>query len=288
MPLDAGVVGAAINGVGSVVDGIMQGAQNRKNRRFALDMWNRENAYNTPAAQMARFKDAGLNPNLIYGNGSASAGNAGSVQNPTTRPVSIGNPIGSYLQARQSELQNSNIDKMNSVYDAQIAKMSADTMKSISETKGVDLSNTLKGSTLTDMISQVKANLANTVDSNSLINANIDKALASSESIRSNTALNPYRRASLIAGVKNVASEIQLRKSQGRSVDLRNVEQEIRNRFWSNGVNPNSGAVDQVIKSVLDGFDLSPSGNLKGWFNKNLNPFRDKDGNPSKGFNFSW
>lgn len=39
----------------------------------ALDMWNRQNEYNDPAAQMERFHRAGLNPDLIYsqmGNGS--------------------------------------------------------------------------------------------------------------------------------------------------------------------------------------------------------------------------
>lgn len=39
-----------------------------------LEMWNRQNAYNTPSAQMQRFQDAGLNKNLIYGQG--SPGNA--------------------------------------------------------------------------------------------------------------------------------------------------------------------------------------------------------------------
>lgn len=41
-----------------------------------LEMWNLQNAYNTPAAQMERFKAAGLNPHLIYGQG--NAGNASS------------------------------------------------------------------------------------------------------------------------------------------------------------------------------------------------------------------
>lgn len=40
-----------------------------------LEMWNRSNEYNTPAKQMERYTSAGLNPNLIYGTGSASAGN---------------------------------------------------------------------------------------------------------------------------------------------------------------------------------------------------------------------
>lgn len=41
-----------------------------------LDMWNRQNDYNTPLNQMARLKDAGLNPNLMYGQG--NTGNASS------------------------------------------------------------------------------------------------------------------------------------------------------------------------------------------------------------------
>lgn len=52
---------------------------NREDRKFArdesklayersLEHWHQVNAYNTPAAQMARYQDAGLNKNLIYGN----------------------------------------------------------------------------------------------------------------------------------------------------------------------------------------------------------------------------
>lgn len=52
---------------------------NKKNRQFAREqsnlawersqeMWNMTNAYNSPSAQMQRMIDAGLNPNLIYGN----------------------------------------------------------------------------------------------------------------------------------------------------------------------------------------------------------------------------
>ena len=32
-----------------------------------IRLWNMNNAYNTPKAQMQRFKEANLNPNLIYG-----------------------------------------------------------------------------------------------------------------------------------------------------------------------------------------------------------------------------
>lgn len=51
---------------------------NRRNRQTSLDFydrqradaladWNRQNIYNSPQAQMERFKEAGLNPHLIYG-----------------------------------------------------------------------------------------------------------------------------------------------------------------------------------------------------------------------------
>lgn len=41
-----------------------------------LAMWNRQNEYNTPQAQMQRFTNAGLNPHLIYGQGSSGLASA--------------------------------------------------------------------------------------------------------------------------------------------------------------------------------------------------------------------
>lgn len=38
-------------------------------KKDALEQWNRENAYNSPKQQMQRLKEAGLNPNLVYGKG---------------------------------------------------------------------------------------------------------------------------------------------------------------------------------------------------------------------------
>ncbi len=56
-------------------------AANAANLRLAeyqysknLEMWNKQNEYNKPINQMARLKEAGLNPNLVYGSGSV-AGN---------------------------------------------------------------------------------------------------------------------------------------------------------------------------------------------------------------------
>ena len=53
-----------------------------RNREWMEKMWHQQNAYNSPSSQMARYTAAGLNPNLIYGQG--SNGNATSIGNPPT------------------------------------------------------------------------------------------------------------------------------------------------------------------------------------------------------------
>lgn len=44
-----------------------------RERQSALDFWNMQNAYNTPKAQMERYKEAGLSPHLIYGQANMGA-----------------------------------------------------------------------------------------------------------------------------------------------------------------------------------------------------------------------
>lgn len=100
MAFSDGILGALISGGAGIVSSLFGfGAskhatdqsveavkeQNAGNMRLAeyqyeknLEQWNRQNEYNSPAAQMERYKAAGLNPNLIYGNGASSAGNAAS------------------------------------------------------------------------------------------------------------------------------------------------------------------------------------------------------------------
>lgn len=41
----------------------------QKTRDWQEMMWNKNNEYNTPLAQVNRLQEAGLNPNLVYGNG---------------------------------------------------------------------------------------------------------------------------------------------------------------------------------------------------------------------------
>lgn len=50
-----------------------------------IKMWNLQNLYNSPSSQMSRLRQAGLNPNLVYGSGSVAGNSAGSP--PEYEPV---------------------------------------------------------------------------------------------------------------------------------------------------------------------------------------------------------
>ncbi|AXL14955.1 DNA pilot protein [Microviridae sp.] len=58
--------------------------------QWNLEQWNRQNEYNSPQSQMKRFKDAGLSPHLMYGQG--TAGNSGSVTSSQAAPYKRGSP----------------------------------------------------------------------------------------------------------------------------------------------------------------------------------------------------
>lgn len=81
-----GIVGTLLQVAGAVYNGQVAKRNtdktieaNKEQAQYAYSQeqaqWERNNAYNSPEAQMARLKEAGLNPNMLYGSGSAATGN---------------------------------------------------------------------------------------------------------------------------------------------------------------------------------------------------------------------
>ncbi len=78
-----GPVGSVVGSVaGSLLGNKSQQNANKANMELAkykyekdLEMWNRQNDYNTPSAQMMRYAQAGINPNLVVSQG--NSGNSG-------------------------------------------------------------------------------------------------------------------------------------------------------------------------------------------------------------------
>lgn len=85
-----------------------------------MKFWHMQNEYNTPANQMKRLQDAGLNPNLIYGSGSANTGVAGSISPSKPAPYNIKNPVP--LQAMMMTAQINNLNSVTKKNDAETAR----------------------------------------------------------------------------------------------------------------------------------------------------------------------
>lgn len=81
----------------------------QKNRDFQLDMWNRQNEYNTPSAQFQRMKDAGINP--YNAAGSVSTGISSS--SPSGASASAASPVA--MQAYRHDFSSVS-DAINSFF----------------------------------------------------------------------------------------------------------------------------------------------------------------------------
>lgn len=99
-------------GLGSGIDGYNNNRYNMDmQNQYNLQYWNMQNEYNHPAAQMARFREAGLNPNLIYSQQNL-AGSIGSVNSNLESPDLMG-LLGQYHQIRNLGAQNENLLAQN-------------------------------------------------------------------------------------------------------------------------------------------------------------------------------
>lgn len=122
--------GAALLGQG--INWASQGSMNKKTRKWneemyekqranALSDWNMQNAYNSPEAQMARYKAAGLNPHLIYGQSNTSQPVRSTEQkswSPEAPRFDPGAVTGAYLDAQIRTAQINNMAVQASVMDA--------------------------------------------------------------------------------------------------------------------------------------------------------------------------
>lgn len=123
-----------------------------KDKAYQNDLWNRQNEYNSPAAQMARMKSAGLNPMLMYNMGTPGNAtvinaadpnvaklNVPEMSTPRREPVytKVGQGLGSdivegilkYMQIKNIGLDNEIKDAQKSLIDQQtrVQKVNADT-----------------------------------------------------------------------------------------------------------------------------------------------------------------
>lgn len=168
------ITGAAlISGGSSILNNMMQGIGSRRQNKRMVDFWKMQNDYNHPTAQMQRLQEAGLNPNLIYGDSvSGATGRADSIGTPD-KPQ-FDNPLEKFQNAKMQTAQYDNLRAVNTnlLKDAELKTLKMATELANSQLKGhqaellkrtmddmvmkinIDANNTLKRSYLDDFSSQ--------------------------------------------------------------------------------------------------------------------------------------
>ena len=146
-PLVGGaLIGLGGSALGSVVNAVSNASANRTNIKLAREqlawnekMWHLNNQYNAPLAQMQRYTEAGLNPNLMYGQG--NSGNASSpaqgVDAPTVRSnwnldsqmIGQALQLSSQMKVNDSIVEKNIQDAAKSRSEANVADANADLMR---------------------------------------------------------------------------------------------------------------------------------------------------------------
>lgn len=145
LPIIGGLIDTATNGLAAMLTG-------KRNRKFAREMywtqrngaladWNMQNEYNAPAAQMARLKAAGLNPNLVYGNGGsqvqAATVRSSDMTSGNEQPMhgtTLGENMNQYMNIKLANAQLTAQQLLNEKTRADTAASTATAAKTIGET----------------------------------------------------------------------------------------------------------------------------------------------------------
>lgn len=275
---------AAIGGIGSLISGgkanenaiYMQRIQNNFNKqqattswKRAVDMWNRQNVYNSPKEQMNRLLQANLNPNLMYGQG--SVGNASSSPSPDT-PRGVELPNSYRYDNGVGGLFSSIADSINSYVSMQRQIAEIDQLKA-----NKNLTDTTANLRKLDAISREKNNAKSDVelkyldeiyqaqlrqmDNRSILDrANaefVDQRrlqFAAERPLRLQmleqsfnrlsflNSLNPLTRQHLIFRIGNLALQMKGRE----------LENHITNTLIKSGVNLRGGALERGVNMIMD------------------------------------
>lgn len=217
------LLGSAASSAFGALSSALQNKGERKNMRLAnrlnIKLWNKQNEYNHPLAQMDRLKTAGLNPNLIYGTSPTSAvGNADKIA-PVSKPdykMDIPSPMVGAIQAaqfRNTQAQTDNYKAQNEVLVQDAVLKAAQAAHEVTK----------------DARSKFDLGLAQELRTNSLEVAKAHLENLQHDAYRKqieNSHLEDYQK----RGLEKIAQEILMLKATTRNLGARTAGQYLQNR----------------------------------------------------------
>lgn len=232
--------------------------QYHRTRRDALSDWYMANEYNSPREQMRRFRDAGLNPNLIYGQtNTADAVRSSDMHswNPRSPQVDLGSvardSIAAYQNTKMQEAQMDLIAEQARTQQQQQANIAADTANKTQDwTKNKWAAE--NASQLGEISLQAaKANLRKT-DVETTISLNRDQREAALNSSNLKEALS--RIANISANTAKTEADKknsqELLKSIQKDIELKELDLQLKRQ----GIQPNDPLWMRIINQQWNKF----------------------------------
>ena len=159
---------AAVDPIANGLSTVLTNKSNMKLAQYQFDtqkeMWKMNNEYNTPEAQMERYYRAGLNPNLIYGQGtpgnstSAPSYQAPRMEAPQVR-FNLPEVLNQFQNMKQSDAQIDNINANTAVTTQKAVTEGLVQQKILSDTRYTNVKSSTAQMLQNTQAEVLKANL---------------------------------------------------------------------------------------------------------------------------------
>jgi len=282
-----GIISSAATLAGQGTNAAVTGKMNRKSMAFSRQMydqqrkdnlaqWERVNEYNSPLSQMERYRQAGLNPALMYGNG-GNSGQAASiptpdVQSPQFRTPEWGNAISGaglgisqYFDFEIKQAQIDNLRAQNDVIKQEAALKQAETKRVLSSGDMLDFDlgfkrefRGLSGDMMKENLRQTQTNIDLAVQRNAREIAQNSTSIQ--EAMERMLNYRQERENALIRQVRDKAEIARIRQDTRRmSIDTQNMIKDGTLRqldidMKRKGIQPNDPLWSRIIARSLSSF----------------------------------
>lgn len=262
MPINPAIIAAGIGVAGTLIGNRannqaaqnanmlsyqQQMSMNAQQNKFNVDQWTRNNDYNSPEAQRQRLRQAGLNPNLVYGSGNGgnqpaspvSAANASAPNVRANRYDVPTNPILNYLNAQSQEAQTSNLRAQNTRLLEETELLRAQKMNVDAKT-----ASTLLDTDIKSPMKQYSAQVAESLYAKLVSEVDVNNARAKfTGTQQTNVAWdNTFKEKTIYDRIRGIKSGADLRESQ-LEIQRENY------RLMKLGITPNSPTWLRIMTS---------------------------------------
>lgn len=276
---DAALINASGQLLNTSLNYASQGNLNRKTRKYneqmyakqradALADWTMQNEYNSPQSQMARLREAGLNPNLVYGKGADNTSMAvRSSSQPSWSPsapkfdLNPGAALMTYYDVQMKQAQIDNLKVQNTVMEQDQLLKQATTSQTLANTaqtqQQVDQANSLFPISLEAKIAELRKTKVGT-----------DIMLAENERAAAQNSSNLREAAQRILNMRSQNANTDLERSRiQKSIDNMERDGQLKQLdidLKKNGIQPTDNIFLRLLGRLLSRYglgvdDLPPS-----------------------------